>query len=252
MNSKITEKAFERMLAAHEEKMKRIIENEQEERMNCHNSSFKLIGMLNMFDIIPAFVIPIFICLQDDPEEPNEMNKPFYFQVGDDENDTLICFSKLENYGEYYKQRVRKLAQNNSYADTVFNVYSTPLYAFQYSETDVHFGDYFEIKDFLTVYQTEDELLKEQIQDFLQLESKLLWKRVLHELERAFPDDSADEIEMKLKTLRNNDFSEKELALYLPKFQDVVLRVGVRVKGEKKKVYFSTQYEEVLANAIDD
>ena len=252
MISKITEKAFKRMLAAHQEKMQRIIESSQEERMNCYNSSFKLIGILNMFDLIPGFVIPIFICLQDNPEEPNEMNKPFYFQVLDDQNDTLICFSRLENYDELYKQRVNILATDNSYVDTVFNLHSTPLYAFKFSEEDIHIGDYFELKDFLTVYQTEDELLKEEIENFLQLESKFLWKKVYLELERAFPDDSEDEIEMKLRSLRNNDFSQMDLELYLPKFQDVVLRVGIRVKGEKKKLYFPTQYEKVLTDVIDD
>ena len=252
MDSKITEKAFKRMLAAHQEKMQRIIENGQEERMNCHNSSFKLIGILNMFDLVPGFVIPIFICLQDDPEEPNEMNKPFYFQVVDDQNDTLIYFSKLENYGELCKQRVNMLASDNSYVDTVFNLHSTPLYAFKFSEEDVHIGDYFELKDFLTVYQTEDVLLKEEIENFLQLERKFLWKKVRLELERAFPDDSGDEIEMKLRSLRNNDFFEKDLELYVPKFQDAVLRVGVRVKGKKKKLYFPTQYEKVLTDVIDD
>ena len=252
MISKITEKAFKRMLATHEEKMKRIIENGQEERMNCRNLSFKLIGILNIPNIIPAFVIPIFICLQDEPEEPNEINKPYYFQVTDYENDNLICFLKLDDYIECGKKIVRMLSPSNSYVNTVFNVYSIPLYAFAHSETNVHIGDFFELKDFFTEYQTEDKLLKEEIQDFLQLESKFLWKKVRLELERAFPDDSADEIEMKLKTLRNNDFSKKDLELYLPKFQDVVLRVGVRVKGEKKKLYFSTQYEKVLADVIDD
>lgn len=250
MNSKITESTLERIKTAHERRMQRIIRNEQEGRDWCRGLKFKLVGILNMFDIIPGFVDPIFICLQDEPENPNIMNKPFYFQVGNDEKDTLTFFEKLDNYGKV-KQNVLKLKDSNTYAGTQFDIHSEPLYAFQYSETDIMFGNYSEMKEFLKQYETEDDILRKEIQDFLDLESKNIWPRVKRELVKNFPKDSEDEINMKVKTLKNNDF-EGPLELYIQKFHDIVLKVGIRVKGENKKSYYITEEGHYLDKVLEN
>lgn len=57
---------------------------------------------------------------------------------------------------------------------------------------------------------------------------------------------------MKIRTLRNNDFEGEKLELYVPKFKDTVLRVGVQVKGEKKKAYFTTTEGEKLEDLLND
>lgn len=172
MNSKITENTFDWMQAERERRMERIIKYEQERRKCCRGLKFKLVGILNPLEIIPGFVDAIFICLQDETEESNVKNKPsYYFQIADDEKDILTYFEKLDSYGEV-KQRVLKLNDSNTYAGVQFDIYSEPLYAFQYSETDIMFGNYSEMKEFFEKYQTEDEFLKKQIQDFFDSESK--------------------------------------------------------------------------------
>lgn len=251
MNNVITENTLKRIQTAHERRMERIIKHEQEGRERCSGLKFKVVGILNMFDIIPGFVEPIFVYLQDEPEEPNVMNKPFYLQVGEGEKDSVSFFEKLDSYSKV-KQRVLLLNAINTYTGVQFNINSKPLYAFQYSENEVMFGNYSEMKEFLEKYQTEDEILKEEIQDFLDLESKNIWVRVKEQLERNFPNDSEVETDMKIRTLRNNESEGKKLELYIPKFKDTVLRVGVRVKGEKKKVYFTTTEGEELEDLLND
>jgi hypothetical protein len=211
---------------------------------------FKLVGILNSFDIMPDFVIPIFVCLQDIATD--EPRKIYYFQVVNDESDTLSCFSKLSNYDEHYIKNVQFLEKATSYTDVLFDVHSKPLYAFQSSKDDVFIGNYGEMKEFLGKYKTEDDILKEEIQDFLELESQNIWKRLRVLLEENFPNDSKEEIEMKLRTLRCNDFENKTFELYAPKFHDSVLRVGICVKGENRKAYFSTKLGEELEEVASE
>ena len=62
MNMKISESKLRRIQVEYERKMQRISEN----NASKFNSGFKLIGVLNMFEIIPDFVIPIFINTQEE------------------------------------------------------------------------------------------------------------------------------------------------------------------------------------------
>jgi len=248
MNERISESMLKRIQIEYERKMKRICES----KSSKFDSGFKLIGVLNMLEIIPNFVIPIFINMREELVEPNIMNKPFYFQVGSDEEDTMEYFAKLDEYEQVPKQIVSILEEKNSYARETFDVKSSPLYAFQYTNTDVMLGNYLEMKEFFKSYKTEDENLQEQIQDFLNLESEHIWKRIKRELKINFPKDSESEIDMKIEKLKNNDFIGKELELYIPKFHDIVLRVGVRVKGESKKDYFDTKEGEQLEEVLED
>ncbi len=248
MNQGITLSKIRRIQSEHERKMKRLTES----KPSNYDSDFKLIGVLNMFEIIPDFVIPVFTNIQEEIEQPNIMNKSFYVQVGSEEKDTIEYFTKLDNYEKELKRRVSILRGNNSCSRKTIDIKSRPLYAFQYTTEDIFWGNYLEMKEFFKNYKTEDKALQDQIQDFLNLESAHIWKRLKREFEINFPNDSADEIDVKINTLMKNDFKCKELELYIPKFHDIVLRVGVRVKGQNKKAYFDTkegeQLEEVLEN----
>lgn len=244
MNEKITESRLRRIQSEYERKMKRITPS-------YYDSDFKLIGVLNMFGIVPDFVIPIFINTQEEVENPNIRNKSFYFQQGSDENDAIEYFAKLDNYGPNLKQMVSIF--KGGYSDRLtLDIKSRPLYAFQYTDEDIMWGDYLEMKEFFKTYQTEDQNLQEQIQDFLNLESAHIWKRLKRELELYFPKDSKSEIDMKIKSLCDNDFKGKQLELYIQKFHDIVLRVGVRVKGENRKVYFRTEEGEKLDELLEN
>lgn len=248
MNMKISESKLRRIQVEYERKMQRISEN----NASKFNSGFKLIGVLNMFEIIPDFVIPIFINTQEELVEPNIMNKPFYIQVGSFEEDTMEYFAELDNYRYISKERIHIFGGIDSFSRGKYDIKSRPLYAFQYTDKDIFWGNYSEMKDFFKNYKTDDEVLQEQIQDFLSLESQHIWSRIKRELAINFPNDSESEIDMKIKTLRNNDFEGKELELYIPKFHDIVFRVGVRVKGERKKAYFTTKEGEQLKKVLED
>lgn len=251
MNMKISESMLKRIQAEYERKIQRI----DESKPSRFDSGFKLIGVLNIFEIIPNFVIPIFINTREERVEPNIMNKPFYFQIGSDEKDTIEYFAKFDDYEQVSKQRVYILKEKNNYSEVTFDIKSRSLYAFQYTNKDIMIGNYLEMKKFLKTYKsykTEDKNLQEQIQDFLNLESVHIWERLKRELEISFPNDSESEIDMKINTLKNNDFIGEELELYIPKFHDIVLRVGVRVKGESKKVYFGTKEGEQLNKVLED
>lgn len=248
MNEKMTVNMLKRIQDEHERRMKRIAESKH----SHYDSDFKLVGTLNMFEIIPDFVIPIFINTQEEIEDPNIKNKSFYIQVGNDENDTILYFTDLNNYGPGLKKRVSIFRGISIYSVKTYDIKSRPVYAFQHTETDIMWGNYSEMKEFLKKFQTEDENLQKQIQDFLNLESEYIWRRIRRELEINFPEDSKSEIDMKIRTLMNNDFKGKELELYIPKFHDIVLKVGVRVKGEAKKAYFDTKAGKELGELLEN
>lgn len=248
INEKMTLSVLRRIQAEHERKMKRIAESNK----SYYDSDFKLVGTLNMYEIIPDFVIPIFINTQEKIEDPNIMNKSFYIQVGSDEKDTIEYYTKLDNYGPRLKQRVSIFREVSIYSGRIYDIESRPVYAFQYTETDIMCGNYSEMKEFLKKYQIEDENLQKRIQEFLNLESAHIWKRIRRELDVNFPEDSESEIDMKIRTLMDNDFKGKELELYIPKFHDIVLRVGIRVKGETKKAYFDTKAGEEFGELLED
>lgn len=83
-------------------------------------------------------------------------------------------------------------------------------------------------------------------------EKEELWTSVFQLLTENFPNDSKEEREMKLKTLRNYDESwyGKEIELYVPKFHDVILRVGIRCKGTDKVKFFMTDAEKELRELL--
>lgn len=227
-----------------EQRMKR---QEQEERQRCSGLEFKLIGILNYFDIIPGFVTPIFTCIQDNADEEKTI---YYFQVGDEEKNTLNSFSKLNNYDKRIIDMIQLIDNKET---KLFTIHSKPIHAFQSSKEDIFFGEYSEVKEFLKNYHTENNNLKKEIQDFLNLENNNIWERLKILLRENFPNDTQEETELKFRTLRNNDYYGKTLELYVPEFQGAVLRVGICVKGEKKKkAFFVTEAGEKLTQILSD
>lgn len=83
-------------------------------------------------------------------------------------------------------------------------------------------------------------------------ERNQLWTSLFELLIENFPNDSKEEREMKLNTLKNYDESwyGKEIELYAPKFHGVVLRVGIRCKGTNKASYYMTDAEKELIELL--
>ena len=114
---------------------------------------YKLIGFLNMFKIIPDFVLPIF-----------EFNGKLYFQEG--EFDTIHNFSLAK---ESVANHIIPLDSNSSkYLSSVyFDTCSKPIYAFQENENNVICGDSTFLKSFFKSYRPCNDILSSEIRDFL-------------------------------------------------------------------------------------
>lgn len=260
MSRKQMERSIQRKSIEERQIIQEVVQRGKSEKHRIfYGLDFKLVGVLNRFDLIPDFVEPIFICKQDITDEHGE--PPYYFQVGDDETDTLMSFSRIDEYGEQYIQQVKLLETLNVNINStkLFNIHSKPIYAFQTTEKDVYIGEYSDMKKYLNSYHTESKILREEIQDFLDLESNNIWERLRIMLEKYFPNDTASDIDRKLKNFKDeytkllkDEYEDKSLELYVPEFKDTVLRVGVRVKGTNEILYSLTEagkeLEELLSN----
>lgn len=116
---------------------------------------YKLVGILNVFDVIPDFIYPIF-----------ERDNQHFFQQGDDKSLKLEEFVLVK---ESVIDRIVLLKdlQVNASPQTEFTISSKPLFGFQFSDEEVYLGFYEEMKEFLLSFETEDTILKKEISDFL-------------------------------------------------------------------------------------
>ena len=122
---------------------------------------YKLAGILNLFNVLPDFVYPVF-----------EKNNQYYFMIGDE--DTLNTEGYIPVIGDDVIKRIAKISdlKTNEIRQVDFTKESKPFFGFQLSETEVFFGFFEEIKEFLQNFETQDEILKEEIADFLTYGSK--------------------------------------------------------------------------------
>lgn len=118
-------------------------------------SNYKLVGILNLFDIVPDFVYPIF-----------ERDSQYYFITGDQEDLKTEGFEVVKDAAVKRIIRLSDL-KINEFKQREFSKESNPIFAFQVSETEVYFGFFEEIKEFLKDFETEDEILKVTIEDFI-------------------------------------------------------------------------------------
>lgn len=124
------------------------------------NYNYKLVGFLNIFDITPIFVYPVFECDED---------KNLYFQCEDDEDKLKnICFIQikedaldkityLENIKHNIKDTQRKVTTN-----------SEAIFGFQVSKNEVKLGNYEYFKKFFNTYKTSNTILSDEISSFLE------------------------------------------------------------------------------------
>lgn len=117
--------------------------------------NYKLVGILNLFDIVPDFVYPIF-----------ERDNQYYFITGDQEALKTEGFEVLKDAAVKRIIRLSDL-KINEFKQREFSKESTPIFAFQVSAREVYLGFFEEIKEFLKNLETEDEILKRAIEDFI-------------------------------------------------------------------------------------
>ena len=116
---------------------------------------YKLSGFINMFNVIPDFIFPVF-----------EKKGIFFFETGDE---TTL---KLEEFIEVKQSCIDKIVfisnfKTNLSGEVEISLGSAPIFGFQVSEDYIFIGDFEEIKKFLMSYETDDEILKKQIEEFL-------------------------------------------------------------------------------------
>lgn len=117
------------------------------------SSEYKLIGFLNLFNIIPDFVLPVF-----------EFNGELFFQEG--ELDVIESFSKAK---PSIRKKIIPLDSNiNDNSDVLFDLSSKPVYAFETIDKQVVYGDSYFLRRFFQNYIPENEVLASEINDFLE------------------------------------------------------------------------------------
>ncbi len=75
---------------------------------------------------------------------------------------------------------------------------------------------------------------------------KNVWDEVRKQLEENFKDDLPARTEVKLQMLKSFKFSDdsddSEFELFLPKYRDIVLGVGIHITGKNEGIsYFPTE-----------
>jgi len=148
------------------QRMKRILNQNKIRRKECENKTFKLVGVVNPLKIFPDFVLPVFVCKQDGRT---------YVQEGDDNTQTLNSFYETEPYKDLQDVVYLDDVNTNEFSHSLFTIHSKPVFAFQISEKSYFVGHAEDLKAFLKDYTTENEILKEEIEDFI----KCGWKSLI-------------------------------------------------------------------------
>ena len=128
-------------------------------RKDCKHKTFKLIGIVNIFRIVPDSVSPIFVC---------EQNGKKYMQEFD-HNSRVISYFEIESLRDLRNViYLESVNHNHKFDETVFTINSKAVFAFQISENDYFIGDTNDMKAFYKNYTTDNQSLKERIEDFCQ------------------------------------------------------------------------------------
>lgn len=117
---------------------------------------YKFVGILNMFEICPDFVYTIFerdgvYFFQDTNEKTGKIKE--FVPV---KHDAIHLIQKSDNF------KLSKVPNNS------FSIGSDALAIFQLDDTYLQVGTIKELKSFLLTYETNDEFLNEEIQDFFE------------------------------------------------------------------------------------
>lgn len=120
------------------------------------NECYKFIGVLNLFNVYPDFLFPIY----------TKENK-FFFHNGNKNriyNFDMIPESVLEKI--IYLDRSDVQIYNESDKEYFF-VHDTPVYSFQSDNNKIFCSDLGKMIRYLSVFDTDDAILKKQIEKFI-------------------------------------------------------------------------------------
>lgn len=117
------------------------------------NAKYKLIGFLNMFNLVPDFVFPVF-----------EFGGNLFFQEG--ENDEIKSYSPAKSS---IRTRIIPIVSNavSDIESSLFDISSNPIYAFQ-TEEQMIYGTSSFLRQFFETYLPANEVIALEIRDFLE------------------------------------------------------------------------------------
>lgn len=128
------------------------------------NSNYKLVGFLNMFNVIPDFVYPVFKCDED---------KNLYFQSEYDKDNLKIeCFVQVKEDALKLITYLENIKHNVNDTQRKITINSEITFGFQVSENEVKFGNYEYFKNFFDTFNSQNQVLTNQISAFLKEYSK--------------------------------------------------------------------------------
>jgi len=117
-------------------------------------NKYKLVGFLNLFNIVPDFVVPVF-----------ESKEKYYFQDG--EQDRIKEFIEAKKSVTEHLIPLDCVVSNDIFVGKYYDSNSKPIYAFQ-TKDHVICGESSFLKQFFKTYTPSNEILETQIKEFLQ------------------------------------------------------------------------------------
>ena len=117
--------------------------------------TYKLVGILDLFGVVPNFVYPVF-----------EKDSQYYFLVYDENAKKIGRFEPVKS------SCISKIVflsnlKTNMFQQTDFSKNSEPIFVFQLSEDEIFVAPISEAACFFETFETENSILKKKIADFL-------------------------------------------------------------------------------------
>lgn len=119
-----------------------------------NNSSYKLVGILNLYGVYPDFVYPVF-----------KKDDKYYFQCS--ENCLIKSFKEIKE--KFYIQMIKLLDINKETSMTKkeYSVGEEQIIAFQINKDNFLISNSTDFVPFISNFDTDDHILREEIDSFL-------------------------------------------------------------------------------------
>ena len=150
------------------------------------DQGYHLAGFLNLFGFLPDFVYPIF-----------SKGGHYYFQHGKDD--------VLERFVEVREDILDEVYWTDSDRGVVITASSLPIYAFQYENEQVEYGNAIYMQNILKKVKTDDKILIKQIREFYEetKDAEIHRLRVIR-YARAATKSKSTKLNPAIKSIRNN------------------------------------------------
>lgn len=126
-------------------------------KLKKRNETYKLVGFMNLFDIVPGFVYPVFQYSED---------HLFYFQDANEETLKVDGFCLISDSHCSLITFFNDSIKTNEFSSIESSIGSKPIFAFQVSKDFVQIGFYKDLKKFFKSFKTTSSILQAEIDFF--------------------------------------------------------------------------------------